>query len=226
MDFRILAIACLYAACILLIAVPTAYADDLYQINEVVVTDTPSQKALVDIRGLNEAVSREKIERSHVRDLKQSLIAAPESMLKRIHGGPDIWTASIGASGDMKCYDINTIAEIDCTAGASDWDVQIEVLADGPSWTMWVKGVANSGAFFGTLTKNKDYDFLTNTTPDDIFFADEPSSVFNDSTWYEHSLKGDRNLWPNYIVDTATKKYKLQITSYFDKSATSALISL
>ena len=146
---------------------------------------------------------------------------------------PVTWTASIGAGGGIKCYDIDTTAEIDCTENASDWDVQIEVSADGRSWTMWtnggVRGSARSGASFGTLTKPQADQFVASTTPGLTFSADAPSGVFNDSTWYAYNLQGGHKLWPNYrvyIVDTATNKYKLQITSYYGASGTSAMINL
>ncbi len=146
---------------------------------------------------------------------------------------PVTWTASIGADGVTKCYDIDTTVEVDCTAAASDWDIQIEVSADGRSWTMWtnggVRGSARSGASFGTLTKTQADQFVASTTPGLTFSADTPSGVFNDSTWYEYNLQGGRKLWPNYrvyIVDTGTNKYKLQITSYYGASGTSAMINL
>jgi hypothetical protein len=143
------------------------------------------------------------------------------------------WTASIGAGGGTKCYDIDTTAEVDCTEKASDWDVQVEVSADGRSWTLWtnggVRGTARSGASFGTLTETQADQFVASSTPGLIFSADAPSGVFKESTWYEYNLQGDRKLWPNYrvyIVDTGTNKYKLQITSYYGASGTSAMINL
>lgn len=143
------------------------------------------------------------------------------------------WTAAIGAGGGMKCYDIDTTAEVDCTAKASDWDVQVEVDAAGRAWTMWtnggVRGSARSGASFGTLTNAEADQFVASTTPGLTFSADAPSGVFKDSSWYSYNLQGGHKLWPNYrvyIVDTGTNQYKLQITSYYDTSGTSAMINL
>jgi outer membrane receptor for ferrienterochelin and colicins len=139
LNFRILAITCLYTACILLIAVPTAYAADLYQMDEVVVTATRTEKALVDVPVRTEVVSREKIERSHARDLKQALESVPGVMLKRIHGksGYSVWlqgmdsdrvlvllngepiSASTGSSVDLTQISATEIERIEIIKGAS-----------------------------------------------------------------------------------------------------------
>lgn len=139
MNFRILAIICLYAACVLLIAVPTAYAADLYQMDEVVVIATRTEKALVDVPVRTEVVSRDQIERSHARDLKQALEAVPGVMLKRIHGksGYSVWlqgmdsdrvlvllngepiSASTGSSVDLTQISAMEIERIEIIKGAS-----------------------------------------------------------------------------------------------------------
>lgn len=146
---------------------------------------------------------------------------------------PVTWTAAIGAGGGMKCYDIDTTTEVDCTDKASDWDIQVEVDASGRNWTMWtnggVRGSARSGASFGTLTKVQSDQFVASTTPGLIFSADASSGVFKDSSWYAYDLQGDNKLWPNYrvyVVDTGINQYKLQITSYYGTSGTSAMINL
>jgi outer membrane receptor for ferrienterochelin and colicins len=129
----------LYAACVLLIAVPTAYAADLYQMDEVVVTATRTEKALVDVPIRTEVVSRDQIERSHARDLKQVLEAVPGVMLKRIHGksGYSVWlqgmdsdrilillngepiVASTGSSVDLTQISATEIERIEIIKGAS-----------------------------------------------------------------------------------------------------------
>lgn len=146
---------------------------------------------------------------------------------------PVSWTAAIGAGGGMKCYDIDITSEVDCTTNASDWDVQVEVSTDGRSWTMWtnggVRGSAISGASFGTLSKAQADQFVASTAPGLTFSADAPSGVFSDSSWFAYSLEGNHKLWPNYrvyIVDTGANQYKLQITSYYGTTGTSAMINL
>ena len=139
MNFRILAITCLYAASILLISVPTAFAADIYQMDEIVVTATRTEKALVDVPVRTEVVSREQIERSHARDLKQALEAVPGVMLKRIHGksGYSVWlqgmdsdrvlvllngepiSASTGSSVDLTQISAMEIERIEIIKGAS-----------------------------------------------------------------------------------------------------------
>ena len=139
MNFRILAITCLYAASILLISVPTAFAADIYQMDEIVVTATRTEKALVDVPVRTEVVSREQIERSHARDLKQALESVPGVMLKRIHGkgGYSVWlqgmdsdrvlvllngepiSASTGSSVDLTQISATEIERIEIIKGAS-----------------------------------------------------------------------------------------------------------
>jgi len=129
----------LYAACVLLIAVPTAHAADFFQMDEVVVTATRTEKALIDVPVRTEVVSRDQIERSHARDLKQALEAVPGVMLKRIHGksGYSVWlqgmdsdrvlvllngepiSASTGSSVDLTQISATEIERIEIIKGAS-----------------------------------------------------------------------------------------------------------
>ncbi|MEM7294610.1 MAG: hypothetical protein AAF420_14615 [Pseudomonadota bacterium] len=46
-----------------------ALADDLYRVDEVVITATRTEKSLVDVPVRTEVVNREQIERLHARDL-------------------------------------------------------------------------------------------------------------------------------------------------------------
>lgn len=139
MNFRIRDITRFYATGILLIAVPVAYAADLYQMDEVVVTATRTEKTLVDVPVRTEVVSRDQIERSHARDLKQALEAVPGVMLKRIHGksGYSVWlqgmdsdrvlvllngepiSASTGSSVDLTQISAAEIERIEVIKGAS-----------------------------------------------------------------------------------------------------------
>ena len=145
---------------------------------------------------------------------------------------PTTWTAAIGDAGGAKCYDFDTAAEVDCLAEAANWDMQLEVSADGRSWYMWtnggIKGEGSSGASFGVISPAQADTYVSGAGVPG-FFADAASSVFIDSSWYAYNLQGGHRLWPNYrvyIIDTGTTQYKLQITSYYDESGTSGMISL
>lgn len=146
---------------------------------------------------------------------------------------PVQWTASIGADGGSLCYDFDTRAELVCAENESDWDLQLEVSADGRSWNMWtnggIKGEGADGARFGPVSTEE---ISTYASAADVpgFFKDEPSGVFVDHDWYTYNLQGQHKLYPNYrvyIVDTGSEKYKFQITSYYHpEEGTSGVLSL
>ena len=139
MNFQTHNITRFYATGILLIAGPTVYAADLYQMDQVVVTATRTEKALVDVPVRTEVVTRDQIERSHAQDLKQALEAVPGLMLKRIHGksGYSVWlqgmdsdrvlvllngepvSASTGSSVDLTQISATEIERIEIIKGAS-----------------------------------------------------------------------------------------------------------
>ena len=143
------------------------------------------------------------------------------------------WTAAIGAGGGTKCYDFDTTAEVDCTAQAGTWDLQVEVTPDGRGWNMWtnggIRGSGTSGASFGTITAGAASGFVSGASIPNLV-ADAPAGVFVNSTWYEYNLQGGHRIWPNYrvyVIDTGSAQYKLQLTGYYDPNVgTSGFINL
>ena len=61
-------------------------AQNLYTLDEVVVTATRTEKALVDVPVRTEVVTREQIERTHARDLNEALRNVPGLVLRKVHG--------------------------------------------------------------------------------------------------------------------------------------------
>ncbi|HID80986.1 MAG TPA: hypothetical protein EYP51_01200 [Thiotrichales bacterium] len=148
---------------------------------------------------------------------------------------PTIYTANIGATGGEKCYDFDTKAEVDCAANAADWDIQVEVTADGRSWNIWtnggIRGDGSMGGRFGTVSSATIGNY-PDATAVPKFFKDAPSGLLLDSKtrWYAYNLQGGHKIWPNYrvyVIDTGAKKYKAQVTSYYHPTdGTSGVISL
>ncbi|MEM7293535.1 MAG: HmuY family protein [Pseudomonadota bacterium] len=145
---------------------------------------------------------------------------------------PVSWTASIGAGGGALCYDFDTTAEVDCTSAAADWDLQVEVSADGRGWYIWtnggVRGDGSSGAAFGPLDSGAAMAFVSGASVPN-YFSDTQSGVFKSSSWYAYNLTGSHRLWPNYrvyVIDTGSIQYKMQITSYYNNAGTSGYYSI
>ncbi len=149
---------------------------------------------------------------------------------------PTTWTAAIGAAGGSNCFDIDAVAEVDCTTAATDWDIKVEVSADGRDWSIWtnggVSGSGNGGAFgpIDTATIGGYVSGTSSPAGTDItrfYGQDSAGGVFKDNTWYAYSLQGNNKLWPNYrvyAIDTGSVQYKLQILSYYNDAGTSGWI--
>ncbi|HHI94473.1 MAG TPA: hypothetical protein ENK04_13330 [Gammaproteobacteria bacterium] len=146
------------------------------------------------------------------------------------------WTAAIGAAGGSKCFDIDTVAEVDCTTAASDWDIKVE--AAGQSWNIWtnggVSGSGNGGAF-GSFDATSIVNYTSGTVTVSgtgirrMYGQDSAGGLFKDNTWYAYSLEGNNKLWPNYrvyAIDTGTDQYKLQILSFYDDAGVSGMIKI
>ncbi len=146
------------------------------------------------------------------------------------------WTAAIGAAGGSKCFDIDTVAEVDCTTADSDWDIKVEVA--GQSWNIWtnggVSGSGNGGAF-GSFDATSIVNYTSGTVTvsgTDIrrmYGQDSAGGLFKDNTWYAYSLEGNNKLWPNYrvyAIDTGADQYKLQILSFYDDAGVSGMIKI
>lgn len=146
------------------------------------------------------------------------------------------YTAAIGAGGGSKCFDIDTAMEVDCATGAADWDIKVEVSADGRAWNIWTNGGVSgsgSGGAFGPFDSAGIGDYVSgtvNASGTDIsrfYKPDSAGGVFKDNTWYAYSLQGNSKLWPNYrvyAIDTGSVQYKLQILSYYNDAGTSGWI--
>lgn len=149
---------------------------------------------------------------------------------------PITWMATIGAAGGSNCFDIDAAAEVDCTTAATDWDIKVEVSADGRDWNIWsnggVSGSGNGGAF-GPIDSATIGAYVSGTSSPagtDItrfYGQDSAGGVFKDNTWYAYSLQGNNKLWPNYrvyAIGTGSVQYKLQILSYYNDAGTSGWI--
>ncbi|MCF6337986.1 MAG: HmuY family protein [Gammaproteobacteria bacterium] len=146
------------------------------------------------------------------------------------------WTAAIGSAGGSKCFDIDSIAEVDCTTATTHWDIKVEVA--GQAWNIWtnggVSGSGNGGAFgpFNTAAianyvSGQNSPGGTNIT--EMYEQDSSSGLFKDNTWYAYSLEGNSKLWPNYrvyAIDTDTGFYKVQLLSYYDQAGVSGNYTL
>jgi len=146
------------------------------------------------------------------------------------------WTAAIGAAGGSKCFDIDVATEVDCVTSAADWDVKVEVPADGRVWNIWTNGGVSgsgSGGAFGPFDDAAIAGYVSGTASPGgtdisrMYGQDSAGGVFKDNTWYAYSLQGNNKLWPNYrvyAIDTGSLQYKLQILSYYNDAGTSGWI--
>ena len=113
--------------------------DDLYRVDETVVTATRTEKALMDVPVRTEVVTNEQIQRQHARDLQEALKYVPGLMLKKIHGksGSSAWlqgmdservlilidgepvSASTGSTVDLSQISTAEIERIEVVKGAA-----------------------------------------------------------------------------------------------------------
>ncbi len=149
------------------------------------------------------------------------------------------WTAAIGGAGGSKCFDIDAATEVDCTTAATDWDVKVEISADGRDWNIWTNGgVSGSGrgGAFGSFDAAGANGYVSGTSGPGgasitrFYRADSAGGLFADNTWYAYNVLNQSPplLWPNYrvyAIDTGTVQYKLQILSYYDDAGTSGMIT-
>jgi len=152
------------------------------------------------------------------------------------------WTAAIGAVGGSKCFDIDVADEVDCTAAATDWDVKVEVSADGRDWNIWTNGGVSGSGSGGAFDPATAETYVSGTnSPNDInitrfYRADSVGGLFKDNTWYAYNVLNQSPpfLWPNYRVyvidtdvdDTDAAQYKLQVLSFYDDAGTSGMIKI
>lgn len=144
---------------------------------------------------------------------------------------PASFTATLGADGGAACYDFDTRSEVDCSAAAVSWDIQVEVA--GRDWNIWtnggIRGDGRKGGRFGTVGVDSIANYPdAGSVP--AFFSDSPSGVMLDSKtrWYAYSLQGRHKIWPNYrvyAIDTGTKIYKLQVLKYYNDAGSSGHIT-
>jgi len=131
---------CLRLPHMLLLPLSTAaIADDAFELNEVVVTGTRTEKTLLESPVRTEVVTRREIERTHARDLKEALEDVPGLILKNIHGksGSAVWlqgldsdrvlvvvngepmTPSTGSTVDLSQIGVADIERIEIVKGAT-----------------------------------------------------------------------------------------------------------
>ncbi len=144
------------------------------------------------------------------------------------------WTAAIGAAGGSRCFDIDSVAQVDCSTAATDWDIKVEVVAQ--SWNIWTNGGVSgsgSGGAFGSFETTDIVNYVSgtvNTSGTDIsamYGQDSAGGVFKDNSWYAYNLEANSKLWPNYrvyIIDTGSVQYKLQMLSFYDAAGTSGML--
>lgn len=144
-----------------------------------------------------------------------------------------IWTAALGANGGSLCYDFEQTVQVDCTAQAKTWDLQLEVADGGRSWNMWsnggdVRGAGDSGAAFGPLSTQVQADFV-NADQAPTWFSNDTGGVFQSDSWYAYNIQSENKIWPNYRVygiDAIDAKYKLQILSYYSATGVSGHLTI
>jgi len=142
------------------------------------------------------------------------------------------WITSLDADGGSACYDIDTMAELDCDAAAEEWDLQAEISADGRSWNLWTnggtRGDGGAGASFGPLDANGIAAFASG---DDVpvWTEDSAGGVFERYSWYGYNLRGENRIWPNYrvyAIDNGSDAWKLQVLRYYDEAGTSGQLQV
>lgn len=183
----------------------------------------------------------------HVTDIVQASRDITVEMFIQQNGGSSFdttattWTASIGADGGSLCFDFDTESEVDCITESGNWDLMVEVSANGFEWNMWTNGGVygdSSGGAYGTIqTADFDYDGVGNgdgLLPSRYLEADGPTGVFLDNSWYAYGINAtpstpDHNLYPNYRVyalDVDGVIYKLQYLSYYNEADVSGNITI
>ena len=125
----------------LLLTIPSGavLADDVLELSEIVVTGTRTEKPVLYAPVRTEVVTRKEIERTHARDLKESLEHAPGVLLKNVHGksGYEVWlqgldsdrvlvvingepiTPSTGSTVDLSQIGVADIERIEIVKGAT-----------------------------------------------------------------------------------------------------------
>ena len=148
------------------------------------------------------------------------------------------YTAAIGAAGGSKCYDIDTVSEVDCTTAAANWDLKVEVSSDGRDWNIWSNGGSSGsgdGAVFGTVDAADIAAYPSGTHHSNgmnissLYKSDSAGGLFADNSWYAYSLQGNNKLWPNYrvyAIDTGSAQYALQVLSFYDATGTSGMLKV
>jgi len=141
------------------------------------------------------------------------------------------WTATIGAAGGSKCFDIDVATEVDCSE--TEWDIRAEVV--GQAWNIringGVSGSGNGGAF-GPFDSTAINGYVSGTTSPggtgikERYGQDSAGGLFRDNTWYAYNILNQSPpvLWSNYrvyVIDTGTGFYKLQILGYYNQAGVS-----
>lgn len=121
-----------------LLGMAAVSADDTFELNEVVVTGTRTEKSLLDVPVRTEVVNRAEIEKTHARDLKEALEDVPGLLLKNNRkSGFEAWlqgldsdrvlvvidgepiTPSTGSSVDLSQLGSANIERIEIVKGAT-----------------------------------------------------------------------------------------------------------
>ncbi|WCN12220.1 hypothetical protein GV054_03960 [Marinomonas mediterranea] len=136
------------------------------------------------------------------------------------------WTpSSTSDSGAfIKCYDIDSTAEVDCSTDG--WDIKADIDYNSYKFNLLLNsGVSGSGSAGASTSYDSD-GVNAIASGSDInsrsFVTDAMSNVYTDDAtqWYEYNLTGQHKIWPNYrvyavkVANGAT--YLMQITSYYN----------
>lgn len=198
-----------------------------------------SVNANPDVWSVVRGSSGESFAKLHVTDIQQADRQISIEMWIQPEGAdafaasPVVWTAAIGMAGGSLCYDFEQMMQVDCTAQASFWDLQVEVSNNGQSWNLWtnggvVRGDGAQGASFGPLSAALQEQY-TGASSVPTWFEDDTAGVFHGSPWYEYNLQGSHRIWPNYrvyAVNTPDGDYKVQLLGYYDEAGASGHITL
>lgn len=149
---------------------------------------------------------------------------------------PITWTAVLGAGGGRRCFDFDSVTEVDCEGAADTWDLQVEVAAR--AWNIWTNGGVRGsgrGAAFGPLDASTAANYASGTVSPGgrnivrLYRQDSTGGIFEEYPWYAYDLLGENKLWPNYrvyAIDTGSAHYKLQILGYYDEAGVSGHYTL
>ncbi|MEM7207446.1 MAG: TonB-dependent receptor [Pseudomonadota bacterium] len=155
----------------------TANAQELYQLNEVVVTATRTEKALIDVPVRTEVVNREQIERTHARDLYEALKSVPGLYLKRIHGksGYSVWLQGLDADRVLVLIDgepisASTGSTVDLTQISTAEIERIEIVK-GASSALY--GSSAMGGVVNVITRKSEKPVAWSVTVDGGSWGDD-----------------------------------------------------